>query len=131
MARKYWKVQFRVVNFILPLALLMACRTATDPGDLNVKNNLNVGGEIFGKVHVIKTYTIGSSYDDNKDPVRLTMTKVADSVCFLTGVWGNFNKTSRIVKIEQSGENWVFVREDTGSDKVQGTAMCIGKAEEK
>ena len=83
------------------------------------------GGMIQGRLWG-KEFSLDVSANSNK---KLSMTKVATSVCFLTGLYGSLVGRGEMAKITQAGERWELYVQQGGQAGLEATAMCIGSPE--
>jgi len=86
-----------------------------------VANGGMIQGRLWGK-----EFSLDVSANSNK---KLSMTKVATSVCFLTGLYGSLVGRGEMAKITQAGERWELYVQQGGQAGLEATAMCIGSPE--
>lgn len=94
-------------------------------GKPNPQAPLDVAGEIRGKPWVSTEYVVDQGKTSGHWSGELPMTKADHSVCFLTGVKGNFQGEQEYVRIVQDGDRWKL-KANSWQNSVAVWARCIG-----
>lgn len=94
-------------------------------GKPNPQAPLDVAGEIRGKPWVSTEYVVDQGNTSGHWSRELQMTKADHSVCFLTGVKGNFQGEQEYVRIVQDGDRWKL-KANSWQNSVAVWARCIG-----
>jgi hypothetical protein len=88
---------------------------------ITVANGGMIQGRLWGK-----EFSLDGRANSNS---KLSMTKVATSVCFLTGLYGSLVGRGEMAKIRNAGERWELDVKQGNQAGLEATAMCIGSPE--